>query len=402
LYIKFNHSPIYGGTKWNENKTKPSLVKSNILKLDLSQTTISNILSVTASKGVVTDGNPEDLILIPLDEPAYGKYENSRVSDFDLEYADKVSSTSTITSLGPNFTTFYKRFSEDYDLGELLPEYIEPEKLEKLDENWELIPGSEVVETKEPDSIWSTLANLAKLVTSPFTSGNEETEEEKIQKEKARAVLAPMTPEQIENQEQALRKSREQESRKLKEAQAKAESEKAQKAERNQLKLLASSSSTGSDDAKGSNSDSQETGLTEPYNLSKEKVIDRRRERSKSERLAKEEKTLRNLEAGELAQIKKIEDDAITYRFDLIIKDLESQSRRFKKLGLNIEDVEILIKKAAVGKIFSKYSNKDMVEFILKEQVDDKIEEIAKAEKSSREKYLKYKAKYLKLKELLN
>jgi hypothetical protein len=454
VLIKFNHLPIYGTTIWNPYTTKLSLIKSNIIQLKLDQTFTSNILTITASKGEVTDGRPEDLVLIPLDEPNYGRDEFSRVTDFDLDYADMVSSSSALSSLSSNFKIFFELFTREVELGELLPSYVEPTQLEKLDEDWVPIPGSKPVETTKPLSIW---ANLAKLITAPFTSGVEETEEEKAQRERVRAVLAPSTPEQIAIQQEALIKSREAEDKRIAEAKAerlrikRERREKEDELERMELtiqrqpEIIAHGHSAASVISEAAPEIVSVKAKT-PGNKSGHQ----RAEASKLHRLIEEAQGVRKIASKKQEQIEQAGEKAVSERSNAIY-DLIIAMRKFRTMhedrAFYVSIVDAVRNAGKLGYFSAKSgrTNETFVREFANETLNATLEELAKEKKVEvdlpeslsetpttkprrkprqenpeerlergraargldkeaaeyEQKYLKYKAKYLQLKKLL-
>jgi hypothetical protein len=376
--IKFNHSPIYAKTLWNPYEVEPHEIKSNIVRQLLTETTIGRTLEVTASRGVIpsqppgssnTMIPPEDLQLIPLDEPNYGQDKTDRVEDFDLQFANMVSPGSSksksVYSLAPNFNDFYEIFSKEYDIGELLPDYVEPKNLEMLNEDWEPIPGAKDVEPPE-QSIWS---NLAKLVSDGLTS-----------------ILDPMTPEQEEEESKRIRKTEEEEARKREIAEGERRRIIKERQDRESTEETAEffedSDTIGKSTLDEISNDSSAIPTIKP------KGEEIRKSKSRARRLAEEDRTVKAIVARAKSEIEKIESDAITYRYDAIMRSLENNPKRFNKLNLTYGDVEKIIKKAALGKIFSKYTNDDVVKFILDNQVDDKIKEIAKEEASFKKAFM--------------
>ena len=384
LFLKFNHLPFYNKTIWNQQKVNIANSKSNIVRFQKNEKDIKKILSVTAGMGVATSTNIDELDLLELYEPPYGQAE-SGILDFDKEIANKY--LNKHYDISTNFSRLLNEVTQKFYLSDELTYNLTAEQL--LDINDEDYEGYE----EEKEEVWHR-------ESAPVSS--------------AWAKPPPIIRERMTEEQILFNKCEiEKEKRMKQEKMRRVEETKATKA------IVVPISYEEMEDEYNP-SISNPTRL--PTRLEIKEVDgtgERRKMKSTEFRLDTEEARTGEQKRVEQARIKKLENAAIEHRFDYIIGKLEA-SKRYNRLNLKHTDVEDLIKKAAIAGIFNKYQNDDMVNFILNQTLDEKIEELKpkevkkpnfegiKKERRPRtggsfyEKYLKYKAKYLQLKELLD
>jgi hypothetical protein len=370
LFIKFNHSPVYKASSWN---TLDYATVSNIVSFKPCES-ISKSLSVTATKGVPSGPSvPSDLKLLRLEEPEFGRLFNDRVDDFDVMLANMKSTTASIGSLGSNFKLFYEQRG-DY-LNEILPLVENEDELLETDEE---MFGPKVDVAPKDLGLWGSLTRLANL----FAPESEEEKTARLERErveKERAVRERMEQLRVEEAERAKKKEAK--------ARERAEVEERLGDQDASTVLVKSSQAVRASELSAPSSGVPSASVTKSReDMNVEEI---RKDKARSHRLAQEAVTVRVAEDAERARIQKIEDDAVTYRFDIIMGSLEGKRRRFDRLGLSPADVESLIRKAALGGLFGSKvwrdgqdANEEVVELILTGQVDAKIEEVAKSGKS--------------------
>lgn len=455
IYVKLSHTPFYNNTEWQKDKVDPQFIKTNVVILDRNNSRDSDILKVASFK---PDDKPKTqptaLKLIELDEPPYNT--DNDVLDFDMVFADNHTSLPKMNMNG-NYTKLYDNTSrkiimnddddDDYDYTDDDKDDFEYEKSEFDVPESALAPKPASVPVSARGS-WAQGVNPNVIASVPE---HLKQEAELLKKQKEEEEARRIMNMRIKEERRKLEKQAERMTMPIEVPVGRSDYKKVEASEqikpRDKSKIQAEEEMTA-------NEEDNLSGLFDRLVKYITKDKGRRKQLQLSNINVDDPTELKELlrEAYE-AELFKVSGtptpEQITKQEEIIFKKIMQEkfdehlkqeknvnellnklikyvgktkilTRRFENLGLKDENVKELIADAYKAGMFKadgipqKNKEETVFEYILDGELNEKIAELAKPkefklgkkERAPRngggfyEKYLKYKAKYLQLKEL--